>query len=68
METAKRFLRSLLDACESLSLLPERFPPYAYARVWRMMPHGNYLIFFRVLAGDVRVGHIRHATRKPFCG
>ncbi len=41
---------------------------YPRARRWRMMPHGNYLMFFQVHGGEVRVGHIRHGAKRPFVG
>ena len=67
-ETAARFIRQLLDACDSLESLPARFPAYPYSLRWRMMPSGNYLIFFRIESGAVSIGHIRHAARRPFAG
>lgn len=67
-ETADRFLARLLDACDALHTLPERFPRYPSALDWRMMPFGNYLVFFRVHEETVRIGHIRHAARRQFHG
>ncbi len=67
-ETADRFLARLITATETLESLPERFPRYPYARDWRMMPYGNYLIFFRITEGTIRIGHIRHAAKRPFRG
>jgi plasmid stabilization system protein ParE len=67
-ETADRFLARLISATEMLDSLPERFPRYPYARDWRMMPFGNYLIFFRITDDAVRIGHIRHAAKYPFRG
>ena len=67
-ETADRYLTRLLDACETLDCFPERFPRYPFARDWRMMPFGNYLVFFRIHENAVRIGHIRHAARMPFRG
>jgi plasmid stabilization system protein ParE len=64
--TAIRFLGQLLDACDSLAIFPERFAIYPPARDFRMMPYGNYLVFFKVRAREVRIGHVRHAARKPF--
>ena len=65
-QPALRFLRQLLDACDSLENLPERYPPYPFFPRWRMMPTGNYLIFFKVEAATVSIGHIRHGAMKPF--
>lgn len=67
-ETAERLVTRLLDACESLNTLPERFPQFLFAREWRMMPVRNYLVFFRTHEKAVRIGHIRHAARMPFRG
>ncbi len=67
-DTAGRFIRQLLEACDSLENLPARFPLYPYSPRWRMMPAGNYLIFFRIDPATVWIGHIRHAARRPFGG
>ncbi|MDR3406593.1 MAG: type II toxin-antitoxin system RelE/ParE family toxin [Chthoniobacter sp.] len=66
--TATRFLGQLFDACDSLAALPQRFAVYPYARNWRMMPFGNYLVFFQIHEDEVRIGHIRHGARRPFSG
>ena len=58
----------LLDASETLKLLPERFARYPYARRWRMMPVGTYLVFFQIREDAVRIGHVRHGARRPFSG
>lgn len=65
---ADRFLSRLLAACTTLQTLPERFAAYPYARTWRMMPFGDYLVFFQVHANTVLIGHVRHAARRPFGG
>ena len=65
---ADRFISQLLTACSTLESLPERFAVYPYARTWRMMPFGNYLVFFQVHPGAVLIGHIRHAARRTFRG
>ena len=67
-QTADRFIARLLDTCDTLRTLPQRFPRYPYARDWRMMPFGNYLVFFRIHEEAVRIGHVRHAARLPFRG
>ena len=67
-QTADRFIARLLEACDALDALPERFPRYSYARAWRMMPFGNYLVFFRIQEKSVRIGHVRHAARRLFRG
>jgi len=65
---ANRFLASLLDECDSLVVLPERYPTYRPGSQWRMMPFGNYLVFFQAHGDELRIGHVRHAARRPFRG
>ena len=65
-EVANRFSTQLLKASAALADSPGRYPPYRYAFDWRVMPFGNYLIFFRVFGDDVLIGQFRHAARKPF--
>jgi plasmid stabilization system protein ParE len=63
--TADRFILRLLEACDSLGAIPERYGPYPYARKWRMMPVGNYLVFFQIRDAEVLIGHVRHSAREP---
>ena len=63
---AHRLIERMFDACDSLASFPERFGIYAHAPRWRMMPIGNYLVFYRVVDDTVLIGHVRHAARKPF--
>jgi toxin ParE1/3/4 len=65
-ETAHQFLDQLFSACGTLSTFPIRFAVYPFAKRWRMMPFGNYLVFFRIQQDNVQIGHIRHAARRPF--
>jgi plasmid stabilization system protein ParE len=65
-EIARRLIERILDACDSLARFPQRFAIYAYASRWRMMPIGNYLVFYRLADAAVLIGHVRHAARKPF--
>jgi plasmid stabilization system protein ParE len=65
-QVADQYVARLLDACDALAVLPDRYPPYRYAAGWRMMPFENYLVFFQVHGDDVRIGLVRHAARKPF--
>ena len=65
---ADRAIVLLLDAGDSLKLLPERFASYPYARRWRMMPVGSYLLFFQIHEDEVRIGHVRHGAQRPFAG
>jgi plasmid stabilization system protein ParE len=67
-EVADRLVHTLLDACDALATFPERYAVYPRARAWRMMPVGNYLVFFRLQQNEVLVGHIRHAAQRPFRG
>jgi plasmid stabilization system protein ParE len=67
-ETAARFTAELVKMCKSLRAMPERFAHYPFASSWRMMPHGNYLIFYKIAEKEVRIGRIRHAAKKPFRG
>lgn len=66
--TADRFLVRLFAACDGLDRLPARFAVYPHAPKWRMMPFGNYLIFYQIAEETVRVGHVRHAAQLPFTG
>jgi plasmid stabilization system protein ParE len=50
----------------SLKDFPERFPSPSYNFHHRMMPVGNYLIFYEIAGDDVVILHIRHAPRIPF--
>jgi len=65
-EITRRLIERMLDACDSLANFPERFAIYAHAPRWRMMPIGNYLVFYRLADNAILIGHLRHAARKPF--
>jgi plasmid stabilization system protein ParE len=65
-EIARRLIERMLDACDSLASFPERFGTYAHAPRWRMMPIGNYLVFYRLADDAVLIGNVRHGARKPF--
>ena len=67
-KVADNYIVRLLDACDSLASLPERYSLYRFATGWRMMPFENYLVFFQVKNEEVRIGHFRHGARKPFRG
>lgn len=67
-EIARQLMERMLDACDSLASFPERFPIYAHAPRWRMMPNGNYLVFYRIGDDAVFIGHVRHGAREPFRG
>lgn len=68
LEIAQKWIATLLNACDALDTLPQRYPAYPYAKPWHMMPVGNYLVFFSVEGTDVHIGHVRHAARRPFAG
>ena len=63
---ADRFLASVLNECDSLAVVPGRYPIYPSAPRWRMMPFGNYLVFYQVPHDEVRIAHVRHAARPTF--
>ena len=65
-EIARQWIEKMLSACDSLARFPERFAIYARAPRWRMMPIGNYLVFYRVTEDTILIGHVRHAARAPF--
>jgi len=65
---ADRFVTSLLEECEFLAVLAERYSIYRLAPRWRMMPFANYLVFYQVHVDEVRIAHVRHAARRPFHG
>lgn len=64
-DRALSFVRELREACFGLGDYPERFPllpRYERHRI-RHRVHGNYLIFYRVEAGEVLVLHVLHGAR-----
>jgi len=65
-DTARNLLSKLYHACLSLKAFPERFAFPIYNFQHRMMPVGNYLVFYEISCDDVVILHIRHAARKPF--
>lgn len=66
LEIARRLIARILGACDSLATFPMRFAVYVHAPRWRMMPIGNYLVFYRRADDAVLIGHVRHAARAPF--
>jgi len=65
-DAARNLLSNLYLACLSLQDFPERFPFPIYNLRHRMMPVGNYLVFYEIAGDDVVILHIRHAARQPF--
>jgi plasmid stabilization system protein ParE len=62
---ALTFTREPREACRSLAHAPLRYPFLArYERSGiRRRPHGNYLIFYRVMGETVEIVHIIHGAR-----
>ncbi len=62
---ALSYFRELRQACEGLADHPRRFPLVArYShRGIRRRPHGDYLIFYWIIAERVEVLHILHGAR-----
>ena len=65
-EVANEYLRGMLDAAESLQEAPERFPAWRFRPEFRFLYFKKYLIFYRIMQGEVVVAHIRYAGRRPF--
>ena len=63
---ANEYLRGILDAADSLKEAPERFPIWRFRPEFRFLYFKKYLVFYRVMPGDVVVAHIRYAGRRPF--
>lgn len=68
-ETARRFLRGLLDAMASLEELPRRCPVIpeqaAVDREVRHLRYARHRIIFWIDGRLVRVVHVRHGSRRP---
>jgi toxin ParE1/3/4 len=66
-KAAESLVNEILALLESLSTFPERgvAPKDAYLRQagYRYAPHGEYLIFYKVLRSQVRVYRIVHGRR-----
>ena len=62
---ATSFVEELIDLGESLATMPYRFAVFSryLAKGIRRAPHGNYLIFYRVLNGRIEIIHVLHAAR-----
>jgi toxin ParE1/3/4 len=61
---ARSFVRELLASCASLADMPLAFPliPRYEGRGVRRRVHGNYLLLYRVEAGQVVVLHVLHGA------
>ncbi len=61
---AETFIREFRECCEQLAELPSRHalvPRYEKTGV-RRRPHGDYLIFYRIVDPTVAVLHILHGA------
>ena len=69
-ENAAKFLQTLVEAIDSLALLPSRHPLIEarprIKRETRAMPVSPYLIYYHILEaqGAVRVVTVRHGARR----
>ena len=65
---ADRFVDNLLDAIESLELNPARGAVPRDQRVrglgYRVLIHGEHLVFYKVLPRQVRVYRVLHGRRR----
>ena len=57
---ARSFSKELRAPCLTLADYPLRFPAFERSKSLRKCVHGNYLIFYRVLNGQVEIIHILH--------
>ena len=58
---SNEYLRGILDAAESLHEAPERLPAWRFRPEFRFLYFKKYLIFYRIMQGEVVVAHIRYA-------
>jgi len=60
---ARSFVAELVETCRELALFPEKWPiERAFSDVARRAVYGNYLIFYSVNPGVIRVEHIVHGA------
>ena len=61
---ARSFVRELLAHCAEIGNAPKAHAPRPdLGRAVRCCPHGNYLILYRIVADEVLVSRIVHASR-----
>jgi len=65
-DVAMDYLRGILDCADSLCEEPQRFPAWRYNGKYRFVYFKKYLVFYRILDGEVVVAHVRYAGRRPF--
>jgi plasmid stabilization system protein ParE len=68
LEVADRYISRIFDACDALEYSAKSFSPFRYAQKWQMIPFEKYLVLFRIRNDEVKIGRVRHASRKPFRG
>lgn len=62
---AMSYMRDLRDRCETIAAAPQAAPPRDdVAAGIRMVVHGNYLIFYRVAAPEIRIERVLHGARE----
>ncbi len=58
------FIREIRQHCDTISTAPRAAPERNdLAPGLRMLVHGNYLIFYRVLDGEIRIERVLHGAR-----
>ncbi len=61
---AVTFVREIRARCEKIALAPRAAPLQEQLLPGvRMVPYGNYLIFYRVIESSVRIERILHGAR-----
>jgi plasmid stabilization system protein ParE len=62
---ALTFVAELEARCATLVALPHAFPlvPRYESHDIRRMPHGNYLVFYRVTNDVIEIVHVLHGAR-----
>ena len=64
-QRAKTFVAELESRCHQLGSMPKAFalvPRHERSGI-RRRPHGNYLIFYRIVADTVEVLHVLHGAQ-----
>ena len=63
-ESARRFVARLIAQCQRIGRAPMGYPGREdLAAGLRMAPMGNYVIFFRIVEGVVRIERVLHGAR-----
>ena len=63
-ERAARFVRELMDHCDTLADMPRRYPLVPRYEHWgmRRSVYRDYLIFYRVREQMVEIAHVIHGA------